>query len=183
MNQEVNIEFLDDSLRMPGKIRDNILTRSLFVLLALPEMAAQSRFLCIVYFEIFFQMCWLVGKTQELKGIPVGAPPEEQWCTRLMGRVLGTLHIKLGEITAFTSIFLSEKYMMNIFYKYANDLPPFKDYLQLMFNSRRMMAKNRTTGVQVAHLAMAKREMFNPNKKTNTESTSRMLDIVSVGMP
>ena len=25
MNQEVNIEFLDESLRMPGKIRDNIL--------------------------------------------------------------------------------------------------------------------------------------------------------------
>ena len=30
---------------------------------------------------------------------------------------------------------------------------------------------------------MAKRELFNPKKKTKTESTARMLDIVSVGMP
>ena len=36
MNREVNIELLDDSLRMPGKRRDNILTRNIFVLLALP---------------------------------------------------------------------------------------------------------------------------------------------------
>ena len=50
MNQAVNIELLDESLRMPGKRRDNILMQNIFVLLALPEMAAQSRFLCIVYF-------------------------------------------------------------------------------------------------------------------------------------
>ena len=49
-NQEVNIEFLDESLQMTGKIRDNILMRNLFVLLASTEMAAQSRFLFIVYF-------------------------------------------------------------------------------------------------------------------------------------
>ena len=36
MNQEVNIEFLDESLRMPGKRRDNILMRNIFVLLASP---------------------------------------------------------------------------------------------------------------------------------------------------
>ena len=35
-NREVNIEFLDEYLRMPGKRRDNILTRNIFVLLALP---------------------------------------------------------------------------------------------------------------------------------------------------
>ena len=40
MNQEVNIGFLDESLRMIGKIRYNILMQNIFVLLALPEMAA-----------------------------------------------------------------------------------------------------------------------------------------------
>ena len=72
---------------------------------------------------------------------------------------------------------------MNIFYEYANDLPPFKDYLQLMFNNRRMMFKNRSAGMRVAHLDMAKSELFNPKNKTSIESTARMLDIVSVGMP
>ena len=108
MNPEVNIEFLDESLRMPGKRCDNILMRNLFVLLALPEMAAKSRFLCIVYFAICILMCWLAGKTHDLKDFPIGYPPEDQWCTRLMGRVLDTLHEKLGEIIAFPSFFLSE---------------------------------------------------------------------------
>ena len=35
--------------------------------------------------------------------------------------------------------------MMNLFSEYANELPPFKENLQLMFNNRRRMAKNRTT--------------------------------------
>ena len=62
-----------------------------------------------------------------------------------MGRVLDTLHEKLGEIIVFPSLFLSEQYMMNLFSGYANEISPFKDYLQLMFNNRRMMVKNRTT--------------------------------------
>ena len=45
------------------------------------------------------------------------------------------------------------------------------------------MVKNRTTGMRVEHFAMAKRELFDPNNKINIESTVRMLDIVSVGMP
>ena len=54
-------------------------------------------------------MRWLVGKTHELKEFPVEAPTEEQWCMRSMGRVLDTLHEKLGEIIEFPSPFLSEK--------------------------------------------------------------------------
>ena len=54
MNREVNIELLDESLRMPGKRREKILMRNLFVLLASPEMAEQSRFLCIVNFQYAF---------------------------------------------------------------------------------------------------------------------------------
>ena len=40
MNREVNIEFVDELLRMPGKRRDNILMQNIFVLLASPEIAA-----------------------------------------------------------------------------------------------------------------------------------------------
>ena len=100
-----------------------------------------------------------------------------------MGKFLDILYEKLGEIIAFPYLFLSEQNMMNLFYEYANELPPFKDYLQLMFNNRKMMFKNKTTGMRVAHLAMAKRYLFNPKKNTNIESTARILDIVSVGMP
>ena len=100
-----------------------------------------------------------------------------------MGRALDTLHEKLGDIIVFPSIFISEQYMMNLFYEYFNELLPLKDYLQLMFNNRRMLFKNRSAGTRVAHLATEKRELFNPNKKTKIDITARMLDIVSVGMP
>ena len=50
MNLEVNIEFLDEYLIIPCKRRDNILMQNIFVLLASPEMSAQYRFLCIVFF-------------------------------------------------------------------------------------------------------------------------------------
>ena len=168
---------------MPGKRRDNILMRKLFVLLASPEMAAQSCFLCIVYYAICISMRWLAGKTHELKDSPVGATPEEQWCTHSMGRVLDTLHEKLVEIITFTSILFSEQYMINLLSKHANELQPFKYYLQLMFNNRRMMVKNRTIGMRVENLAMEKREMFNPKKNTNIKIAARMIDIVSVRMP
>ena len=81
--------------------------QNIFVLLDSPEMAAQSHFLCIVYFAICIPVRWLAGKTNELKEFPVGDPPEEQWCTRSMGRFLDTLHKKLGEIIVFPSILLS----------------------------------------------------------------------------
>ena len=77
---------------MPGKRRDNILMRNIFVLLASPKMAAQSRFLCIVYLEICIPMRWLLGKIHEFKDFPVVDATEEQWCMRLMGRFLDTLH-------------------------------------------------------------------------------------------
>ena len=112
---------------MPGKRRDNILMRNIFVLLASPKMAAQSRFLCIVYFTIFIPMRWLAGKTHELKDFPVGDPPEEKCCARSMGIVLDTLHEKLGEMMAFLSLFLSEQYIINLFSEYTNELPLFKD--------------------------------------------------------
>ena len=73
--------------------------------------------------------------------------------------------------------------MMNIFYEYSNGIPPFKDYLQIMFNNRIMIVKNRTTGMRVAHLDIVKRELFHTKKKTNIKSTARMLGIFSVGVP
>ena len=109
-------------------------------------------------------MRWLAGKKHDLKDFTVGDPPEEQCCVWSMGRVLDTFHEKLIDIIAFPSIFLSEKYMMNLCYEYSNDLPPFKEYLQLMFNNRRMMVKNSTTGMRVAHLSMEKGSCSAPRR-------------------
>ena len=92
-----------------------------------------------------------------------------------MGRVLDTLHENLGEIIAFPFLFLSEQDMMNLFSKYANELPPFKDYLQLMFNNRRVMVKNRTTGTRVAHLAMKKGSCSTPRRRLTSRALTACL--------
>ena len=120
-------------------------------------------------------MLWLAGKKHDLKDFPVGAPPEEQWCTQSMGRVLYTLHEKLGEIIVFPSLLLSEQYIMNLFSEYANELPPFKDYIQLIFNNRRMMVKNRNTGTRVAHLAMKKGSCSTPRRRLTSRALTTCL--------
>ena len=182
MNREVNVEYLNYALAMPGKRRDNILMRNLFILLASPEMAAQSRLLCIVYFAIGMPLRWLAGKTHELKDFPVGAPPENQWCARSYGRVLDTFDKKLTEIIASPSLFLSEHYMMHMFSEFEDELPPFKEYLDMMFTKRSIIVKSQNTGMRVAHFAMAKNELFQPRKKTNRDTTAELLILVSIGM-
>ena len=53
-------------------------------------------------------MRWLSGKTHVLKDFPVWAPPEDKLRNRSIGRILDTLHEKLGEIIMFPSFILSE---------------------------------------------------------------------------
>ena len=181
MNREVNVDFLDHMLSTPGKSSENVLMRNLFLLLGSPEMAAQSRFLCIIYFSICIPMRWLAGKTQELKDYPVGARPENQWCSRSMGRVLDTFYQRVKNIIALPSLFLSESYMMSLFSEFEEELPPFKKYMNDTFTKRSMIVRSRKSGMRVAHLAMAKRELFNPRKSTNIKTTSRLLELICVG--
>ena len=99
-----------------------------------------------------------------------------------MGRVLDTLYAAVKEIVKSPSLFLCESYMMNIFDEYRRELPPFADYLRHTFKERRMMMRSTATGLRVAHLALAKKEIFRPKRKTNKESTAHMLDLVKIGM-
>ena len=126
-------------------------------------------------------MRWLAGKTHELKDYPVGVAPEKQWCTRSMGRVLDTLHKRVKTIITLPSLFLSESYMMGIFSEFEEELPPFKQYLNDMFSKRTIIVKSSTTGMRVAHMAMAMKELFRPTKKTNIKTTPRLLELVAVG--
>ena len=69
MDREVNIEFLDESLRIPRKIRGKIIVQNLFVLLASPEMVAQSRFLCIVYFANMTSCAFVSREYKRAQGL------------------------------------------------------------------------------------------------------------------
>ena len=86
------------------------------------------------------------------------------------------------EITASLSLFLSEHYMMHMFSEFEDKLPPFKEYLDMMFTKRYIIVKSQKTGMRVAHFAMAKNELFRPRKKKNRDTTARLLQLVSVGI-
>ena len=78
MNRLPVVDYLDYSLKMSGKRRDNILMRNLFILFSLLEMVAQTRMYGILYVSIFIGFRWLAGRTHELSEHPVGKAPEKR---------------------------------------------------------------------------------------------------------
>ena len=140
MNRSVNVKYLDYCLKMPGKKRENILMRNLFTLLASPEMVSQSCCLLILFFSIGIPTRWLSGMTHEVKDYPVGAPPEKQWCTRSMGRVIDTLYKTVNILIKTPTLFLSKRFMMDIFVEYRRELPPFQEYWTATFEKNNSLS-------------------------------------------
>ena len=136
MNRLPVVEYLDYSLKMTGKQRDNILMRNLFVLFSSLEMVAQTRMYGVLYVSIFIEFRWLAGRTHELLEHPVGKPPEKRWGALLMGRVADHVIHVLKEIIADPSLFVSEEYMMNIYSLFLDELPPFKQYWKNLFGKQ-----------------------------------------------
>ena len=81
-----------------------------------------------------------------------------------------------------TSLFVSEKYMMNIYSVFRDELPPYKKYWKNLFGKQktRKSAVNKFTGLHIAHISMAMKELFYPRSKTNRQSTPIMLDVAKV---
>ena len=120
MNYPYYVEFLDRSLRKRNKNdKASILQLNLFVALTSSEMIALVRLLSILHVSICMPVCWLAGKTHELK-------EHNQWGPMSMGRVLDTLEASMIEIAANPDKILDENFMMNIFKDYLAELPPFK---------------------------------------------------------
>ena len=109
MNRVVCIEYLDYSLKMVGKKRENILKQNLFTLMSSSEMVAQTRFYGMMFLAFCVPLRWLAGKTHELGNYPEGKPKEEQWGTKSLGRVADHLLEVINQIISDPSLFISEK--------------------------------------------------------------------------
>ena len=99
-----------------------------------------------------------------------------------MGRVADHILHVLEKIITDPSLFISEKYMMNIYSVFLDELPPFKNYWDNLFGKQKKQKTmvNKFTGLHIAHISMAVRELFRPWSKTNRESTPTMLDVAKV---
>ena len=143
MNYEYYLEFLDIALRK--RIKNNtatILQKNLFVVLSSMEMIALARLLSILHISIVIPFRYLAGKTAELG-------EEHDWCPFNMGDVLDVLDKKLEELIKKPELILDEKFMMGMFDKFREELPPFDEYLTDLFQKKRMKAMSRDSGARL----------------------------------
>ena len=142
MNYEYYLEFLDMMLRRRTKDgKASILQKNLFVVLSSSEMIALTRLLSILHLSIVMPFRWLAGKTHELA--------HHNWSPLSMSRVLDTLDEKLATIKANPKLILNQRFMMDIFKEYREELPEFKEYWEDTFKKRQM---------SVCRLLLANRE-------------------------
>ena len=174
MNYPYYVEFLDEALRKKRtKVEStSILRRNLFVVLTSAEMIALSRLLSIIHLAICMPFRWLAGKTHELR--------QYNWGPMSMARVLDTLDKAMTEIKADPQKILDEDYMMTLFDEYASELPPFKEYLTLMYEKRSSSVVARKSSAKIVTLKHVRRTLFHPKKKTDRKSSRRVRELAAV---
>jgi hypothetical protein len=107
---------------------DNLLQRSLFIVLGSMEMIAQLRVASILHLGEVLPMRWLAGNTHKLA--------EYGWGERSMGRAITLLHDEFVEIQSDGSLLLDQEFIMNIFSPHYKEIPPLKQYLNYHFKEK-----------------------------------------------
>ncbi len=143
---------------------DNLLQRSLFILLGSMEMIAQLRVASILHLAVVIPIRWLAGNTHKLV--------EYGWGERSMGRAIALLHDAFVEIQGDGSLLLEEEFVMYIFASLYDELPPFKEYLDYHFEEKEgnvIGSRKEEARVLVIDEAMA--ELFWPQRIENRQTT------------
>ena len=102
---------------------------------------------------------WLAGKTHRLKYY-------KNWGAPSMARVIDTLRDKMNAISKKPELILNEKFMIDIFKEYREELPPFQAYWDEIFNKKKISVVARRSGSKVVQLAEVKKGLFKPSRKT-----------------
>ena len=169
-NRNYCLEFMADILRFGGKRKDNILLNNLFVMQSSVEMISVTRLWSIFHIAIIMPMRWLAAKTHELA--------EYNWGVISLGWVLDKLKLDLEAIVEDPQLIHDEEFMMGMMDEWAEELPPFKEYLTRQFEKKKTsyFASTRAKAVPLKEL---RKELFHPSDEDNKDSTS-MLEIVAV---
>ncbi len=143
---------------------NNLLQRSLFIVLGSMEMIAQLRVASILHLAVVIPMRWLAGNTHKLF--------EYGWGERSMGRAIALLHDAFVEIQGDGSLLLEEEFVMHIFASLYDKLLPFKEYLDYHFEEKEgnvIGSLKEEAGVLAIDEAMA--ELFWPQCIENHQMT------------
>jgi hypothetical protein len=127
MNRNVCFNYTSYLLRLLKK-QENILLRCVFMLMTSEEIIAQSRLYRILYISSCLPMQRLAAKTPELR--------EWGWGPISNGDAIDTLHKKMIGIVNDSTKVLDKGFMMNMFSKYIDALPPFQEYWEHLFEEK-----------------------------------------------
>ena len=140
---------------------ESLLLENLFIMLSSLDMIALTWTCAIVHFAFILPMRWLAGKTHELA--------KYNWSVASMGCVYDILHEKLCIIKTDGSKFLDEEFVMNIFNNLAQELPPFADHLEYIFEMKENTTVDGKKKVLPADLIQC--ELFYPTHIEKQESS------------
>ena len=171
MNRPLNVEFLDERLRVRGN--ENILQKNLFVVLSSLEMIAVSRMFSILNVAVVTPVRWLCGKTHELA--------ERNWGARSMGRVVDILHDACTHLLEDIKLFHDESYMMHIFDEIADELPEFRAFLKYEFEDKKTEYIKKSNSKSVPYKMLLK-ELFHPSDQDNKDCTSTLEEVAHIAI-
>ena len=171
MNRYACFDYASYVLRLPKK-QDNILLRCLFVLMTSEEIISQSRLFAILYISFCLPMCWLAAKTPELG--------QWGWGPISNGDAIDTLREKMMDIVDHPTKILDEDFMMSMFSKYLDMLPPFRAYWDHLFEKKQMVVVASESGAKVLQFAELRKELFHPSDPTNAATDERLVQLARV---
>jgi hypothetical protein len=153
---------------------DNLLQRSLFIVLGSIEIIAQLRVASIMHLVVVLPMQWLAGNTHELSKYSLGE------CS--MGRAITLLHDAFVEVQYGGSLMLDERFIMNIFSSLYDVLLLLKQYLDYHLEEKDgnvIGSRKEDDCVLAIDEAMAK--LFWPQRMENCQTTEFCWEL-SVGV-
>ena len=172
-NRRYYVEFLDEALSVNN---ENILQKNLFVALSSSEMIALARVHAIFHFAVCLPWRYLCGSTHKLK--------DYNWSTRKFGSFIDLLQEKLVEICNDGKKVLEHDFMMYMFKEFASDLPPFKEYLEHIFEEKLTptIDKNNASREQHNQAKVIKndlvlRELFFPERVENQDTDDLTIEM------
>ncbi len=142
------------------------------VLMTSEEIITQSRLYAILYISFCLPMRWLAAKTPELG--------KWEWGPILNDDAIDTLREKMMDIVDDPSNVLNKDFMMNMFQKYVDALPPFKSYWEHLFQKKRMVVVASESGAMVLQFAKLRKELFLPSDTTNAATNGRLVELARV---
>ena len=126
----------------------------------------------ILYISFYLPMQWLAAKTLELG--------KWGWGPISNGDAIDTLREKMMDIVDHPTKVLDEDFMMNMFWKYVDALPPFRSYREHLFQKKRMVIVASESGATVLQFAELRKEMFSPSDQTNAATDGWLLQLAKV---